>query len=92
MYIVLLVSLKKNIKKFPVWMDNHRLFAKIQDICFSAKEVCYHSISRVKYENNAKATPLPKEDLTLKKNNNGEDLTLKKNNNGEETKEQPYLW
>ena len=89
---MLLVSLKKNIKKFPVWMDNHLLLAKIQDICFSAKEVCYHSISRVKYENNAKATPLPKEDLTLKKNNNGEDLTLKKNNNGEETKEQPYLW
>ena len=72
---------EKNIKKFAVWREDHRLLAKIQDICFSAKEVCYHSICRVEYENIAKATPLAKEELSLKKINNGGEM-----------KEQPSLW
>ena len=55
--------------------------AKIQDICFSAKEVCYHSICRKEYENIAKATPLAKEELSLKKTNNGGEM-----------KEQSSLW
>ena len=62
------------------WED-HQLLAKIQDICFSAKEVCYHSICHVEYENIAKARPLVKEELSLKKTNNGGEM-----------KEQPYLW
>ena len=72
---------EKNIKKFAVWREDHRLLAKIQDICFPAKEVCYHSICRVEYENIAKATPLAKEQLSLKKINNGGEM-----------KEQPSLW
>ena len=72
---------EKNIKKFGVWREVHRLLAKIQDICFSAKEVCYHSICRVEYENIAKATPLAKEELSLKETNNGGEM-----------KEQPSLW
>ena len=55
--------------------------AKIQDICFLAKEVCYHSNWHVEYENIAKATPLAKEKLSLKKTNNGREM-----------KEQPPLW
>ena len=72
---------EKNIKKFAVWREDHRLLAKIKDICFSAKEVCYHSICCVEYENIAKATPLAKEELSLKKTNNGGEM-----------KEQPSLW
>ena len=71
----------KNIKKFAMWRKDHRLLAKIQDICFSIKEFCYHSICRVEYENIAKATPLGKDDLSLKKTSNGG-----------EVKEQPFLW
>ena len=78
---MLLVSLKKNIKKFAVWREDHQLLAKIQDICFSAKEGCYHSICHVEYENIAKATPLAKEELSLKKTNNGGEM-----------KEQQSLW
>ena len=72
---------EKNIKKFAVWREDHRLLAKIQDICFAAKEVCYPSICCVEYENIAKATPLAKEELSLKKTNNGGEM-----------KEQPSLW
>ena len=68
-------------KKFAVWREDHLLLAKIQDISFSAKEVCYHSICRVEYENIAKATPLAKEELSLKKTDNGGEM-----------KEQPSLW
>ena len=72
---------EKNINEFAVWRKDQRLLAKIQDICFSAKEVCYHSICRVEYENIAKATPLAKEELSLKKTDNGGEM-----------KEQPSLW
>ena len=64
-----------------MWREDHLLLAKIQDISFSAKEVCYHSICRVKYENIAKAKSLAKEELSLKKTNNGGQM-----------KEQPPLW
>ena len=72
---------EKNIKEFAVLRKDQRLLAKIQYICFSAKEVCYHSICRVEYENTAKARPLAKEELSLKKTNNGGEM-----------KEQPFLW
>ena len=52
---------EKNIKKFAVWREDHRLLAKIQDICFSEKEGCYYSICHVEYENIATGTPLAKE-------------------------------
>ena len=52
---------EKNIKKFAVRREDHRLLAKIQDVCFSAEEVCYHSICHVEYENIAKGTSLTKE-------------------------------
>ena len=58
---------EKNIKKFAVSREDHQLLAKIQDICFSAKEIYYHSTCRVEYENIAKATPLVKEELSLTK-------------------------
>ena len=64
-----------------MWWEDHQLLAKIQDIWFSAKEVCYHSICRVEYENIAKATPLAKEELSLQKTNNNSEM-----------KEQPFLW
>ena len=64
-----------------MWREDHRLLAKIQDICFSAKEVCYHSICRVEYENTAKATQLAKEELSLQKANIDR-----------EKKEQPSRW
>ena len=64
-----------------MWSEDHRLLAKIQDICFSEKTVCYHSICRVEYENIAKATPLAKEELSLQKTNNDREM-----------KEQPSLW
>ena len=57
-----------------MWREDHQLLAKIQDICFSAKEGCYHSICRVEYENTAKAIPLAKEELSLKKTNNGGEM------------------
>ena len=72
---------EKNVKKFAMWREDHRLLAKIQDIYFSAKEVCYHSICRVEYENIAKATPLEKEELPLKNIDNDGEM-----------KEQPPLW
>ena len=72
---------EKNIKKCAIWREDHRLLAKIQDICFSAKEVCYHSICRVEYENIAKATRLAKEELSLEKTSNGGEM-----------KEQTSLW
>ena len=72
---------EKNIKKVALWREDHRLLAKTEDICFLAKEVCYHSICRVEYENNAKAASLVKKDLSLKKTNNGGEM-----------KEQPSLW
>ena len=72
---------EKNVKKFAMWREDHQLLAKIQDIYFSAKEVCYHSICRVKYENIAKVTLLEKEELPLKKIDNGGEM-----------KEQPSLW
>ena len=72
---------EKNIKKFAVWREDHQLLAKIQGICFLAKEVCYHSICCVEYENIAKAASLAKKDLSLKKTNNGGEM-----------KEQPSLW
>ena len=55
--------------------------AKIKDICFLAKEVCYHNICRGEHENIAKATPPSKEELSLKKTSNGGEM-----------KEQPPLW
>ena len=72
---------EKNIKKFAMWRENRQLLTKIQDICFSAKEVCYHSICHVEYKNIAKARPLAKEELSLKKINSGGEM-----------KEQPTLW
>ena len=39
-----------------MWREDHRLLAKMQGICFSVKEVCYHSICRVEHENIAEAT------------------------------------
>ena len=72
---------EKNIKKFAVSREDHQLLAKIQDICFSAKEIYYHSTCRVEYENIAKATPLVKEELSLTKTDNGGDI-----------KEQSSLW
>ena len=56
---------KKHHEICAKWID-HRFLAKIQDICFPAKHVCYHSICRVKYENTTKSTPLAK-DLSLQK-------------------------
>ena len=64
-----------------MWREDHRLLAKTEDICFLAKEVCYHSICCVEYENIAKAASLAKKDLSLKKTNNGGEM-----------KEQPSLW
>ena len=64
-----------------MWREDHLSLAKIQDIFFSAKEVCYHSICCVEYENIAKAKPLAKEELSLKKTNNGGEM-----------KDQPPLW
>ena len=60
------MTLEKCIKKFAIWRDQ-RLLAKTQDICFSAKHVCYHSICRAEYENTAKSTSLAKEDLPTQK-------------------------
>ena len=71
----------RNIKKFVVQREDHWLLAKIQYICFSAKEVCYHSICHVEYDNIAKAIPLAKEEPLLKETNNGGEM-----------KEQPSYW
>ena len=60
----------KNTKKFPMWSEDHQLLAKIKDIWFSAKEVCYHNICRGEHENIAEATPPSKEELSLKKTRN----------------------
>ena len=72
---------EKIIKKFAMWREYHLLLAKTQDICFSAKELCYHSICCAGYENIAKATPLAKEELSLRKTSNGGEM-----------KEQSSLW
>ena len=76
---MLLMTLKKSISKFARWID-HRFLAKIQDICFSAKHVCYHSICLVKYENTTKSTPLAK-DLSLQKKNDDTGITVHQTRN-----------
>ena len=58
--------LEKCIKKFAMWRDQ-RFLAKTQDICISAKHVCYHSIYRAEYENIDKSTSRAKEDLLMQK-------------------------
>ena len=62
-----------NIKMYMRWREDDIMMAKLQAIGFSVKEVHYHGICRVEYQNEAKLTPIGKRELKKLSENEAND-------------------
>ena len=49
-------EVEKSIKKYAQWLQDWEILKRIQNVDFAAKEIHYHNICRVRYQNKAKFT------------------------------------
>ena len=61
-------EIERSIKKYVQWLQDWEILKKIQNVDFAAKEIHYHNICRVRYQNKATFTTQGHEEMQLQCN------------------------
>ena len=61
-------EIERSIKKYVQWLQDWEILKQIQNVDFAAKEIHYHNICRVRYQNKATFTTQGHEEMQLQCN------------------------